>query len=63
MDDEQKQQFPPLEIKCEKCEGVGYLKDYSQCYECNETGYIVTEFGEHVIEFLQRHVTFGGRIS
>lgn len=53
MPEEQKpQEFPPLEVPCEVCKG-GTAIFY--CHKCNDSGAMLTPFGEAMLDFPKRH--------
>jgi DnaJ-class molecular chaperone len=49
----------PLDQVCDNCNGDGGRKggdrDWTPCRRCNGTGYMLTELGEKIIEFVRRH--------
>ena len=50
-----------LENLCWNCEGTGvttdnrFKNDDGKCDQCDGTGYIRTDFGNAVLDFMQRH--------
>lgn len=42
-----------LEKACPNCNGTGH-----QCYKCNLTGKILTDFGEAVLDLVKRYEPF-----
>jgi hypothetical protein len=53
--------LPELEIKCWKCWGQGVLPvedhgEMTECPECAGIGWIPTDEGRRLIDFLQRHL-------
>ena len=60
-----------LEKSCERCGGLGYLKDslnesklHPNCRSCKGTGRVVTDFGREVLDFMEKHLelkVFGHR--
>lgn len=56
--------LPDLDVKCWKCWGSGMVMavenhgDMIECPECGGIGYIPTDDGNRLIEFLQRHLAF-----
>ena len=44
-----------LESKCPLCDGEGYLGN-TKCSECNGVGFILTDRGEAMLNFLARHL-------
>ncbi|NSW85858.1 MAG: hypothetical protein HPY84_05985 [Syntrophobacteraceae bacterium] len=56
--------LPDLEVKCWKCWGCGVLSfenhgETVDCPECGGVGWIPTEDGKRLLEFLQRHLILG----
>lgn len=56
--------LPDLDIKCWKCWGSGIVSavenhgEVIECPECGGVGYIPTDEGLKILEFLQRHLSF-----
>jgi hypothetical protein len=53
--------LPELEVRCWKCwgEGVLALEDHGEMVECSECvglGWIPTQEGKKLLDFLQRHL-------
>jgi DnaJ-class molecular chaperone len=53
--------LPELEKKCWKCWGTGvvYVEDHTdaaECPECEGTGWVVTEDGRRLLDFVERHL-------
>lgn len=53
--------LPELEIKCWKCwgEGVLTMEDHGEmveCPECNGVGWVPTDDGRRLLNFLERHL-------
>lgn len=53
--------LPDLEVKCWRCWGCGVLPidDHTEvvpCPECNGIGWIVTEDGRKLLDFLKKHL-------
>jgi len=62
--------YPSLEKDCEYCNGTGEHEDQRydngyvpKCNRCNGEGKIPNEFGEYVLEFLKKHISFGGGLK
>lgn len=57
MEAKQLSELPELETVCSECKGSG--KQYQNvpeagCYKCDGVGYIPTEFGQKLIDFMAR---------
>ncbi len=55
--------LPDLEFKCSKCWGSGLLplEDHGEmipCPDCGGLGWIPTDEGNRLLDFLQRHLAF-----
>lgn len=54
-----------LEMKCERCEGTGYVTDewrnsrptQRSCDDCHSRGLVPSEFGEAVLAFVKRNLS------
>lgn len=50
----------PYEVKCRVCNGDivhnSYNKDYEKCYRCNGEGYILTDEGQLLLDFIKRRL-------
>ncbi len=50
-----------LETKCEICDGEGRLKKknsyYFPCDNCNAVGFLPTEEGKQLLDFIERHLS------
>lgn len=62
--------LPDLEVTCPNCQGKGEVKnedsDYRRtktCYECEGYGFVVTEFGEKVLDFVRRRLVIQARVG
>ena len=45
-----------LDKPCDECLGIGYDSGHS-CRQCRGSGYMLTDAGELVMEFVNRHLT------
>lgn len=53
-------ELPVLQVKCQRCEGAGALRDgsmcpWADCYQCDGAGFIPTEAGKKVLALVRRH--------
>lgn len=44
-----------LDEKCTACNGLGYREHNGTCPECEGTGFIPTEDGLQLLQFMRRH--------
>ena len=45
---------PCLEDRCERCQGRGQIERDLVCWECEGTGFALTDLGRQVFSFLER---------
>jgi hypothetical protein len=53
--------MPELEVRCWKCWGEGMLAledhgEMTECPECGGLGWVPTQDGQRLLDFLQRHL-------
>jgi hypothetical protein len=56
--------LPDLEVKCWKCWGSGVISwndhgEVMDCPECGGVGWLTTEEGKRLLDFLKRHLGLG----
>lgn len=56
-EEEKEETFPPLEKECPKCmsEGENIGGCYNRCWKCDGRGLVLTDFGEAVLELMERN--------
>lgn len=60
--------LPELEKKCWKCWGTGiiHIEDHSEmiaCPECGGIGWVPTEDGQRLLDFLGRHLALSSELE